>query len=78
MEVVEGVGRTRYQLAMDGVTGWHLLRDVPLPWDYAELTEVHVTELDDEVFVEMVLWTDDTSLRARCTGLRVDPLEWPV
>jgi hypothetical protein len=36
------------------------------------LTEVHVTELDDDVFVEMVLWTDGTSLMARCGALSPD------
>jgi hypothetical protein len=54
---------------------WQASRDLPLPWNYAELTEVHVSESDDEVLVELVLWSDATSISVRCTRLRVDQLE---
>ncbi|MBO0730049.1 MAG: hypothetical protein J2P57_12375, partial [Acidimicrobiaceae bacterium] len=43
VEVVENEERGRYQLLLDGVTEWHVARDTPLPWNHAELTEVHVT-----------------------------------
>jgi hypothetical protein len=45
-----------------------------LPWNYAELTEVHVSEVMDQVLVEIVLWDDDTSLSARCAHVRDDRL----
>lgn len=74
VDVVTDGNRTRYRLVLEEVTDWHLSRGVPLPWDYAELTEIEVTDLENEVFVEMVLWDDDTSLMARCSRLRVDLL----
>lgn len=75
VEVVEHGELRRYQLVLDGVTEWSVVCDVPLPWTYAELTELQVTEIDEtQVFVEMVLWNDDTSLMARCTRVRVDRL----
>jgi hypothetical protein len=38
------------------------------------LTEVHLSDVMDQVLVEMVLWADDTSLSARCASVRVDRL----
>ena len=59
---------------LDGVTEWHASQGVPLPWNHAELTEVHVSDAIGQVHVEMVLWADDTSLSAQCTRVRVDRL----
>ena len=75
IEVLDGGERRRYDLRLDGVTEWHSSRGVQLPWEYAELTEVHVSDVMDQVLVEMVLWADDTSLSARCASVRVDRLE---
>lgn len=66
--------RHRYELRLDGVTEWRSSRSVPLPWSYAELTEVHVSDVLGEVLVEMLLWDDGTSLSARCAHVRVDRL----
>ena len=75
VEVIERGESRRYDLTLDGVTEWSVTRDIPLPGEYAELTEVQVTELDEnQVFVEMVLWNDDTSLMARCARVRVGRL----
>lgn len=74
VEVVESEERRRYELVLDGVTQWHCTRDIPLPWTYAELTEVHVSEKEDQVLAELVLWSDGTSLSARCAAVRVDQL----
>lgn len=74
VEVLLGEEHRRYELVLDGVTQWHSSRAVPLPWNYAEVTEVHVSEGADEVLVEMVLWADDTSISARCASMRVDRL----
>jgi hypothetical protein len=74
VEVVISEERRQYVLLLDGVTQWNSSRGVPLPWNYAELTELHVSDLMDQVLVEMVLWQDDTSLSARCASLRVDRL----
>lgn len=47
VEVVEHGELRRYQLVLDGVTEWSVVCDVPLPWTYAELTELQVTEIDE-------------------------------
>ena len=63
--------RRRYELVLDDVTQWHSSRGVPLPWRYAELTEVHVSEVGDQVLVDLVMWSDETTLSARCSRVRV-------
>jgi hypothetical protein len=74
VEVVVSEERRPYELTLDGVTEWNSSRGVALPWHYAELTEVHVSEVMDQVLIEMVLWDDDTSVSARCTSVRLDRL----
>jgi hypothetical protein len=74
VEVLDSGEHRRYELVLDGVTQWHCSRGVPLPWNHAELTEVHVSEADDQVIVDLVMWDDDTSLSARCSQVRVDRL----
>jgi hypothetical protein len=74
VEVLDSGERRRYVLRLDGVSEWHSSRGVPLPWEHAELTEVHVSDVMDQVLVEMVLWADDTSVSARCASVRVDRL----
>ena len=56
---------------VDGVTQWDVTRDAPVPWDYAEVTEVHASETPDEVLMEPVLWSDGSSLSARGNSVRV-------
>ena len=74
VEVLVSEERRRYELMLDDVTEWHSSRGVQLPWNYAELTEVHVSDVIDQVLVELVMWADDTSLSARCSSVRVDRL----
>jgi hypothetical protein len=74
VEVHDSGESRRYELTLDGVTRWSSSRSVPLPWSYAELTEIHVSDEEDHVLVEMVLWSDDTSLSVRCARLRLDRL----
>jgi hypothetical protein len=45
-----------------------------LPWNYAELTEVRISEAEDETLVRLVLGKDGTSLSARCSRVPVDRL----
>lgn len=65
----------RYELVQEGVKDLHAERDVPRPWTYAELSEVHVYEADDGLRVELVLWTDGSGITARCTGAQVLPVQ---
>ena len=61
----------RYALVLEEVADLTAVRRVPLPWSYAELTEVHVSEAGGGVRVELVLWADDTGLTARCSRVLV-------
>ena len=73
VETVNDGEEHQYRLVLDDVSSWQVSRDIALPWTYAELTEIEVSELDDgRVFVEMVLWNDDTSFMAWCSRVRVD------
>jgi hypothetical protein len=74
VEVLVNEEGRRFELTLDGVSQWQSSRGVPLPWNYAELTEVHVSEAQDEVLVELVLWDDATSLSARSARVRLDRL----
>lgn len=74
IEVLTNEEQLRYELMLGGVTQWHASRGIPLPWNYAEVTEVRVSEVMDQVLVEMVLWNDDTSITARCAHVRIDRL----
>jgi hypothetical protein len=74
IEVLDSDERRRYELTLAGVTQWHSSRSVPLPWNYAELTEVHVSDTEDQVVVDMMLWADNTTLSARCAEVRLDRL----
>ena len=71
VEVVEYDERRCYELVLEGVKQFHASRDVPLPWDYAELTEVHVAQTGTEVLVDLVMWADGTSLSTRCSRVSV-------
>ena len=74
VEVLDSGERRRYEMVLESVSKWHCSRGIPLPWKYAELTEVHVSELDDQVLVDLLMWSDDTSMSARCSRVRVDRL----
>jgi hypothetical protein len=75
VEVLSSGESRRYALTLDGVDQWRSSRSVPLPWSYAELTEIHVSDAEGQKLVELVLWADDTVLTARCARVRLDRLE---
>ena len=72
IEVLISKEERQYELVLGGVTQWHSSRGVPLPWNYAEVTEVRVSDLLDQALVEIVLWDEDASLTARCAHVRID------
>lgn len=61
----------RYQLVLEGVTQWRSSRETILPWTYADLTEVHVSEVAGQALVEMVLWSESNSVTVHCARLRL-------
>jgi len=60
---------------LEEVSDLNVARQGPVPWSYAELTEVHISKTGDLVQVELVLWADDTGLTARCSRVLVMAIE---
>jgi hypothetical protein len=75
VEIPTGGRVLRRTLQFDDVTALRAERQVPLPWNHAELTEVHVSQAPGGVLVELILWDDDTTLTVRCSRLRVTSVD---
>lgn len=74
VEVTSGGLSRQYTVVLDEVRELQASRAVPLPWQYAELSEVHVSSTATEgLAVEFVLWGDDT-LSATCSRISVTPV----
>lgn len=72
VEVLDGARRRSYVLTLDGVSRLVASREIPLPWTYAELTEVHVVyEPSPDLNVTLVLWSEDATMTVRCSDVRV-------
>jgi hypothetical protein len=56
VEVTSGNASRHYTVVLDGVRELRANRAVPLPWSYAELTEVHVAQTSGGLAVEFLLW----------------------
>jgi hypothetical protein len=74
VEVTSGNASRRYAVVLDEVRELRATRAVPLPWQYAELTEVHVSSATEGLAVEFVLWGDDT-VSATCSRISVTPVD---
>lgn len=72
VEVTRGTASRRYTVVLDEVRELRASRGIPLPWSYAELTEVHVAPAPDGLVVEFLLWGDDT-MSAACARIAVTP-----
>jgi hypothetical protein len=70
VQVTSGNASRQYAVTLDEVQELRANRTVPLPWQYAELTEVHVSPTPGGVAVEFVLWNDDT-VSATCSRISV-------
>lgn len=57
----------RYRLYLRNVTEFRFANEIPGPWDYAEVTEAHVTELPSAALtIEFVLWSEEAGLWVTC------------
>jgi hypothetical protein len=74
VEVISGNVSRHYTVVLDEVRELRASRAIPLPWSYAELTEVHVAPAPDGLAVEFVLWADDT-LSTACSRITVTPTD---
>jgi hypothetical protein len=61
-------------VVLDEVRAMRVDRSVPLPWNYAEVTEVHASASADGSAVEVVVWEDRTSISAAGSRLTVAPV----
>jgi len=71
IEVLSEGTAHRYAVVLDEVREVRVDRSAPLPWNYAEVTEVHTSTSADGSAVELVLWEDGTSIRAAGSRLTV-------
>jgi len=71
--LIDGTPR-RYAVVLDEIRAMRVDRSVPLPWNYAEVTEVHTSASADGSAVELVLWENGTSISAAGSHLTVAPI----
>jgi hypothetical protein len=74
VEVTSGTVSRHYTVVLEEVRELRANRALPLPWSYAELTEIHVAPALDGLAVELVLWGED-ALSAACSRIIVTPAE---
>lgn len=61
-----------FDVAFRGVTNLRFSNAIPLPWAYAEVTEVHASRVSTGAWtVEIVLWSEDAELVVECAGFDV-------
>jgi len=71
VDVTSGGTPTRFTMVLDEVRSVRIDRAVPLPWEHAELTEIHVSHVPEGVTVEIVIWDDATGLTVSCSRMSV-------
>jgi uncharacterized protein RhaS with RHS repeats len=65
-----GTTTTSYGYDPDG-DRW--FSEIPGPWSYAELTEIHVSRSSDsEILLEIILWSEDAGLSITAKSARLD------
>jgi len=70
--VLEAVS-TNHKLKLLGISEFQLTNAIPLPWTYAELTEIRVIALPrNRVRVEMILWSEDARMTIEADSLELD------
>lgn len=72
VDVPDSGGARRYELVLSDVASFDLIREVPLPWNYAEFTEIWVEGERGDYRVEVVLWSEPSGFKARCSSVAVN------
>lgn len=72
--VVEAGQESNHELWCRRFTDLRLFNGLPARWDYAELTEVHVSfdSASSTWLLEAILWSDEAGLAVRCAELIMD------
>jgi hypothetical protein len=66
-------GDTVYTLDCSGLLELRFFSSIPGPWDYAEVTEIHVDATPSGAHqLEIVLWSEDAGLMAVAQTITLD------
>jgi len=71
---VEDDGRvTHHELEFRGISELRFFNSIPGPWNYVELTEIHVTKAAaGNIQAEMILWSENAELIIVATSVEID------
>jgi hypothetical protein len=73
VDVLESGVTTAYDLTCNGVSALRFDNSIPLPWTYAEVTEVHASRTTSGDWVlELTLWSEDAELICTCKEFSVE------
>lgn len=73
VDVLESGVTTAYDLTCDGVSALRFGNSIPLPWTYAEVTEVHASQTaSGDWVIELLLWSDDAEFICTCREFAVE------
>ncbi len=67
----------RHELRLEGVREFRFFHSSEEPWNYADLTEIHLDRgTADRVWtIDIVLWSEEAGLVARCDSVILDGVE---
>jgi len=73
VDLLEDGANSTHVLRCRGVTEFHFFNEIPEPWSYAEVTEVHA-DYDSAAHcwrLETVLWSESAGIVLRCVDFEV-------
>jgi hypothetical protein len=69
---LDGVA-SEHRVVLRDLSGFRLFNAIPLPWTYAELTEIRASrDPSGRWIVRAVLWSEDAGFEARCADVTCD------
>lgn len=73
IDVLDSGVTTGYDLTCNGVSALRFDNSIPLPWTYAEVTEVRASQTaTGDWLLELVLWSEDAELTCTCQEFAVE------
>jgi len=73
VDVFESGVTTVYDLTCKRVSALRFDNSIPLPWTYAEVTEVHASQAaSGDWLLELMLWSEDAELTCTCKEFAVE------
>jgi hypothetical protein len=75
VEVLTSGVATAYEVTCIEVSAFRFASSIPLPWTYAEVTEVHARRAASGDWVlELMLWSEDAEITCTCRELIVEEI----